>query len=389
MNFDKLILTGIFITLMGFFSTSNADTKIVPDSQVPLTIEETINETNILTYEQALELAERESLNLKNNLLSAESTEVVIGDNKDEIGYSMYNPAILASLKLDKNDKLNSEKTERMDEYIKEGLAFTVKSIFYNIDTISNDIGLQEEKILNQQQKKQIVELKLKYGMESQTNLTLKQLEIDQLIKDKETMAKDLQDQYFALNKLLGFDQFKVYHIEALPINYEPLKDTAKDVELKTSRTISKDITIWGKEQQLDIQRIGVDFYALNFISGFPSDQQANPTPLEAQKLDVRVAANEIEQAKKDAADAVATKYNNIKKLEATKESAEVRLMELLERKRTLEAALNAGTVIEQDYRDLLLGIKEIRTGIEKIESQHVLLKEMYNNPLLAAGNVN
>lgn len=387
-NSKSLICTVMIFTIISSSSLSYAATKIIVEKEKPLTIEEIIKETNVLTYEQAVELAQKESVNLKNNLIDAKSKEIVSGDKKEEFGYSLYNPAILASLQLDKKDQLDSDKAERMDEYIKEGLAFTLKSIFYNIDTISKDIELQQDKVLNQQQKKKIIEIKLQYGMESQTNLTLKQLEIEQLIKDKEKMAKDLQDQYFELNKLIGFDQFRTYQIVAFPVNYQPIKDTPEDVELKTSQTIDRDISIWGKEQQLDIQRIGVDFYALNFIDGFPSDKQSNPTPLEAQKLDIQVSANQIQQAKKDAADAVVTKYNNIKKLEATRESTEVRLNELLERKRTLEAALKAGTVIQQDYNDLVLGIKEISLGMEKIESQHELLKEMYNNPLLAAGNV-
>lgn len=392
MNYMKrksILMAAMIISVMLSSQSGFAATKTVTEKEKPLTIEETLKATNILTYEQAVMLAEQESINLKNNLLSAEASEVKIGDQKEEFGYSMFNPQILASLQLDKNDQLNSDKAERMDQYIKEGLAFTIKSLFYNIDTMSKDIELQTDKILNQEQKKKIIELKLQYGMESQTNLTLKQLEIEQLIKDRDKMAKDLQDEYFALNKLLGLDQFQVYHIEALPLKYEALKDDPEDVDLRISQALDKDITIWGKEQQLDIQKIGVDFYALNFIDGAPSNQQGNPTPLAAQKLDVKVAANEIEQAKKDVADAVVTKYSNIKKLEDTIESTQVRLRELLERKRTLEAALTAGTVIEQDYRDIVLAINEISVGIDKLKAQHELLKEMYTNPLLASGDVN
>ena len=62
---------------------------------------------------------------------------------------------------------------------------------------------------------------------------------------------------------------------------------------------------------------------------------------------------------------------------------------ELEEKKRILEVAIQAGTAIEQDYNDLLLGINEVNNGIDKIESQHALLVEMYNNPLLAGGSIN
>ena len=157
----------------------------------------------------------------------------------------------------------------------------------------------------------------------------------------------------------------------------------------KATRAISSDINIWGKKQQLDIQRIDVDFYALNYISGLPSNKQANPTPYKALDLDSKITSNEIEQAKEDLRKSVIDKYNSIKKLEIDYENTNLKLKELEEKKRILEVAIQAGTAINQDYNDLLLGINEVNNGIDKIKSQHALLVEMYNNPLLAGGNSN
>ena len=66
-----------------------------------------------------------------------------------------------------------------------------------------------------------------------------------------------------------------------------------------------------------------------------------------------------------------------------------MRIQDCEEKKRILEVAIKAGTAINQDYQDLLLGINEVNNGITKIESQHELLVEMYNSPLLAGGAVN
>ena len=96
-----------------------------------------------------------------------------------------------------------------------------------------------------------------------------------------------------------------------------------------------------------------------------------------------------MEQAKQDLRDSVIQKYNSIKKLETTHENTILKLKELEEKERILRVAIQAGTAIEQDYNDLLLGINEVNNGIDKIESQHALLVEMYNNPLLAGGSIN
>ena len=105
--------------------------------------------------------------------------------------------------------------------------------------------------------------------------------------------------------------------------------------------------------------------------------------------LDSKITSNEIEQAKEDLRKSVIDKYNSIKKLEIAYENTNLKLKELEEKKRILEVAIQAGTAIEQDYNDLLLGINEVNNGIDKIESQHALLVEMYNNPLLAGGSIN
>ena len=96
-----------------------------------------------------------------------------------------------------------------------------------------------------------------------------------------------------------------------------------------------------------------------------------------------------MEQAKQDLRDSVIQKYNSIKKLETTHENTILKLKELEEKERILRVAIKTGTAIEQDYNDLLLGINEVNNGIDKIESQHALLVEMYNNPLLAGGSIN
>ena len=356
-----------------------ADEKLLSDSE----------NIQVLLYEEALNLAIKESNDIKNVKLEKDSNTIKIDDALDNFGTSLYDPQVLALMKLQKNDNLSSEKSERTENYIKEGLSFKLKSIFTNINLMKNDIRLKELQLNNDIKKRNIISLKLEYGMESKTNLTTKDIEINQSRKDLEALEKELDEQYLELNKLLGFDRFARYDIEKLNLDYLPINETQEDINFKANRAISSDINIWGKEQQLDIQRIDVDFYALNYINGAPSNQQSNPAPYESLKLDAKISSNDLEQAKQDLRDSVIQKYNSIKKLETTHENTILKLKELEEKERILRVAIKTGTAIEQDYNDLLLGINEVNNGIDKIESQHALLVEMYNNPLLAGGSIN
>ncbi len=345
--------------------------------------------SNLLTFDEALNKAINESTDLKNLKLENESTSVKIDDSLENFGTSLMNPELLAVIKLQKNDKLNSDKTERMENYIKRGIEFKIKSIFSNIDIMKNDLALKNEQLNNSIRKRDMLELKLEYGMESKTNLTTMDIEINQSRKDIETLEKELEEQYIQLNQLIGSDRFDRYEIESLAFNFEPIKDTSEDIEFKANRAISSDISIWGKKQQLEIQRIDIDFYALNYIPGAPSSMQTgSSSPYKALELDSSIASNDLEQAKKDLKDAVIGKYNTIKKIELMYENTLLKTKELEEKKRVLEVAIKSGTAIKQDYDDLMLGLKEVDNAIDKIQAQHALLVEMYNDPLLVGSNM-
>ena len=379
LNIKKMILSSCMTMLILNPLSIFAETKEA----------EEVQENSLLTYESAVEMAIKESNDLKNLKLENESTTIKTDDMLDNFGTSLYNPEVLALIKLQKSDNINSEKTSRMENYIKQALSFKIKSTFSNIKLMEKDLELKKTQLSNMNKKRDTLALKLEYGMESRTNLTTKDIEINQAKKDIEKLEKELEEQYIELNKSIGYDSFKRYEIEKIALEYEPIKDTQEDIDFKATRAISSDINIWGKKQQLDIQRIDVDFYALNYISGLPSNKQANPTPYKALDLDSKITSNEIEQAKEDLRKSVIDKYNSIKKLEIAYENTNLKLKELEEKKRILEVAIQAGTAIEQDYNDLLLGINEVNNGIDKIESQHALLVEMYNNPLLAGGSIN
>lgn len=379
LNFKKILISSCLTLLMINPLPIFAETNKVEETQ----------ETTMLTYDKAVELAIKESNDLKNLKLEHESTTIKNDDVFDNFGSSLYDPEVLALMKLQKSDKINTDKTAKMENYIKQALTFKMKSTFTNINLMEKDLELKKLQLANMIKKRDTLALKLEYGMESRTNLTTKDIEINQAKKDIEKLEKELQEQYIELNKSIGYESFERYEIEKIALEYEPIKDTQEDIDFKATRAISSDINIWGKEQQLDIQRIDVDFYALNYISGLPSNKQANPTPYKALDLDSKITSNEIEQAKEDLRKSVIGKYNSIKKLEIAYENTNLKLKELEEKKRILEVAIQAGTAINQDYNDLLLGINEVNNGIDKIKSQHALLVEMYNNPLLVGGNIN
>ncbi|WP_313568889.1 TolC family protein [Acetoanaerobium noterae] len=344
---------------------------------------------DFLSYEEAVKLAIKESTEIKNLKLDKESKSIKLDDTLDDFGDSLYNPQLLALMKLQKSDNLSSESAEKTENFINQYLKTTIKTTFNNINLMQEDIKLKKEQLQNSESKWNTLKLKVEYGMESKTNLKTAELQIAQDKKDIEKLEKDLEDQYINLNRLLGLDIFARYEIEKIDFDFLPIKDTQEDIEFKITRTINSDLTLWGKKQQMEIQSLDIDFYALNYIDGASSKMQTSPTPYKALKLDIEIASNDIEKAKEDIRNSVISKYNSIKKLEDAHENTLLKIKELEEKKRILEVAIKAGTTTDQDYKDLLIGIKQANYGLETIESQHNLLVEIYNNPLLAGSSLN
>lgn len=377
----KFMIYSIIISTMLFNPIINyAEVSNVKNSE---------SQSTILTYDDAVKKAIDESIDLKILSLKTESEQIQMDRTLESFGGSYNNPQLLAMLNLQKANKLNSQSLERAKNSTIAGIEFRIKSIFNNISTIKSDLKIENDKYINSMKKRDTMALKLEYGMESKTNLISKDIEIKQMKKEIEALEKKLDDQYLELNKLLGNNPFERYEIEDLTFEYNPINDTEEDIEFNIVRTISSDFSVWAKEQNLDIQRLNIDFYGLNFIDGAPSNQQPGATPYQSLKLDKNVSSNELDKLKEDIKVSVISKYNSIKELENSYDTALLKLKDLEEKKRILEVAIEAGTAIKQDYEDLNLGIKELNNGLEKMKNQHALLVEMYTNPTLAGSNIN
>ena len=116
-------------------------------------ISEEIQENIVLTYEEALELGIKESNDLKQLELETDSATIKNDDILEDFGSSLYDPQVLAVLKVQKSDNINSRQSEKMQEYIEQALAFKLKSIFNNINLMEEDVDLKVVQLNNMSKK--------------------------------------------------------------------------------------------------------------------------------------------------------------------------------------------------------------------------------------------
>lgn len=199
-----------------------------------LDLEDNVDEnTKILSYEEAVKLAEEKSSSLKNY----DDTITYMDDVRDDLSnnikaldsvYATYSALSkvenqemdkMQALYLSMEENINSTVTvmrsmkdidkqlELKDvniEMMKDGIALSVKSYFSTIKGMKMQISLLEESIALGAENIKNIELKNSLGMESDYSVTTAKMEQEQKEKQLESLKLSLENQYASLKNLIG-----------------------------------------------------------------------------------------------------------------------------------------------------------------------------------------
>lgn len=371
---------------------------LVMGSVIP-TFAQKEEEKTVLTYEEALKIAIEKSPDLKNTLDQKEKAS----EYGKELSNKMSGKGLptgptnsMVDAKLSElskaSEKVNVAKSGADIQYnaVKDMLEFGVKASFLNIEKANRDAQLADAKIKNSLQHEKIARIKNEVGMESDYNLKDSQIETEKTQENKKASMEIINAEYTKLNKLLGFGEKEKTPLEAIKVEYQPLKDSETDLEYKIAKAKEMDPTLWAKEQEARLKQLDVDLYTFNNYTGVPSMMlpivQAVATPQDSytvKQIDTKLASNEVEKTKLDIENNVRTVYNQIKQLEAKYDSLKKDEEKLNEGIRVTKAKIAAGMGTEQELKDLELKQREIENGFYTITINHELLKMVYEKPFL------
>lgn len=342
------------------------------------------NTNNILTYEKAVELAIKNSYDLKNLKLENDKLIIDTDNSREQFGNSLPNPALLAVYLLDEQKNMSEERTKKAEEFKKTSIAYDIKKLFVEINFLDKELNLLNKQIDNLQQKNKTMQLKYKYGMESKTNVKALELKLDGALKEKDSLKIKIKDSYIQLNKFTGMDWNDNLDLEEINYTFETIKDTDSDVSVKISKALNYDFNLFLAKQASNIKQKQLDLHWLNYIESSNPINQTVSQPYKSIEIDNMISGNTVLDVKEKVSNAVVSKYQALKTLEAARENLLIEKKKLEENKRILESTLNAGLGTKQEYNDLLLGIETIDFNLAKIEAQHSLLKYNYETPILA-----
>lgn len=363
----------IFLCLMLIASSTVASSAAYAQEQ---------NQSSALTYHQAFEMAIRsndslrkiqneidQAKEMRNNLSSSFPVEARTS--------SPYLSTIMQSAPdlemLAKNKKIEYDS-------VRDAIELELRSIFVNVQLHQENMRIASKKIQSLRDAVQIELQKRQYGAASEYDAKKLQHELDKATKEKAVSEKEVQKQYFALNKLLGQATVKYTHIVPLSLEYKPVD--AQDSEHKIGLALSNSALINYKKSNIASLELKKELYPLHVESAWATNapQPEKPFMISA---DIAVQADDLAIQKRNLEQQIRNLYNNLKSMEATIKAQEAQQQILAERIRIAEAQLKAGMITAKQLQDAKLQLEILNSVITDLKGKHSLMQLQFEKPHL------
>jgi outer membrane protein len=341
-----------------------------------------VQQTQSLTYEQALEKAFASSISLKNaNDAIDRAFEV-----RQDIGSNIeYYPTGTGNGTKDAADRSKVKGLAQADvawgtskrkyELEKDNIIYSVKTAYNNVLQAKKQQELAEATAKNEEVQKVLASYKASEGIISQYELSQEEDKFESALKQKTVAAKALDDAYTKLNSLIGVSKDARFVLNDEP-QFKPFNKDENELENDITYIVSNSNAVAMAEDQLKLKRMDVDLYTYN----------AGNTPYKASEIDVRTAANQVEDTKKKLSDAMRSMYYSIKQLEDQYKVLNINLNTAEETLKMAKIRYDAGIGIKADVTAAELAVLNIKKQIFDVVVKLDNLELAYQKPWTATG---
>jgi len=339
-------------------------------------------QTQSLTYEQALEKALSSSISLKNAKDSIDRAFEVRQAAGENIGYEpigtgngAQDAADRALVKGVAQADVAWGASKRNYEVQKDNITYSVKTAYNNVLKAKKAKELAEASAKNEEIQKVLASYKAAEGTISQYELSQEEGKYEAALKQKTLAAKALDDAYVKLNSLIGVPKETRFALTDEP-QFKPFDKDENELENDIVYVVSNSNAVAMAEDQVKLKRLDVDLYTYN----------AGSTPYKASEIDVRTAANEVQDTKKKLSDGMRSIYYSIKQLEDQYKSLTINLSNAEETLKMAQVKYDAGVGIKADVVAAELAVANYKKQIFDTLIQLDNLKLAYEKPWVAAG---
>jgi outer membrane protein TolC len=334
----------------------------------------------VLTYDEAVELALKNSSELKNareGVLQAEEMREQLANLRRISGFTPVGPGYDQADAADRELLLNFTAADtawrmaaKQVEILEETIAFQVRSTYDEV--LQNTAGLETaDRALAFAAKKLIqTETKTRLGMESCFNRENARSSYAAEKEQRERLARQLDEAYVSLNKLLGLEP------EARPKLQEPglpawLEETGLESHL--APILHDHPYIWLQEQNVAQAERELSLYTYNI--------GAHPYKVWASK--VQQEKNNLYALKEKVRKGVRSFYYQLQGLESQYKALEANLAQAENALHAVQLRFKLGMAVPVDIEQAELAVLEIKNGMQDLARAYGQLKTLFEKPWL------
>lgn len=327
-------------------------------------------DNNTLTVEQAIEIATKNSIDLKNAYYELEQAKESRKQAGEEIQY--FRPSGIgggyedlaqrSALKLYRSSEINLEMKKKMVDFKKEKISIDVRNAFDDIIKTQKSIELTKKIIDNERNNLNNAILRQKYGFLSKRDLETIQNSFKQLEKQKINLEISLSQAFNNFNLLLGITESQKYSLEKETI-FEPLESF--DLEAHIKKILQDDFYIWNQQQVITLAELDVSLYTYN----------ANQEPYRNKELALYQEKNKLATLKLNLENSIRERYNQIVQLENQYLITRSKIEDVQKNIGVLQIQYELGMVTQSLVRNEEIQLLKLENELDELAIQHQQLK--------------
>ena len=363
-----------------------------------------------LTYEKAVELALKNSIELKNVKQTLTQSQKLWENAAQQRAYTNNIPmgpgydladaaargVLLASIQLETTYQM----AKRQVEIAEEKIAYGVKIAMDDVRKKLAEIKISKSSLDYTALKVQQSAVKNKLGIESAMQLQDMQKQYAEEQQQLVLLEKQLGDAYLKLNNLIGKETGERYEIAFAPLpgeanvattNADKAKDTketeeaeepepvflAPDLNLEThiTRILNNHPGIWMQEQTINMAEYDLELYTYN----------VGDKPYDVKQIDVLKAKNDLATLRLNVDAGLRNAYSQLKQLEDQYAALELKLARAEDGLAIIKIRYKVGMAVASDVTQAELGIDQLRYQMDNILIGAAQLKTIFEKPWLAS----
>ncbi len=323
----------------------------------------------ILTVEEALELAIKNSNELKNISDKLYLAEDDAEDANHDLFYATeFNEVKSLSVQL-KNLRNSIENYKTSSEVEKQKLELSVIELFTAIKQAESSLELFEKQLDISQRQLELSKVKLGLGLITENEYTDEKNNYNKIKTQMETTKISVDEAYTDLNKLLGKDLDEKYELK-LDVEYKPF-EPEQELETKILKSISSAADIKAKKEAVEVAKYEVDVYS-ELYSNDKKESKIN---------NYNQASRSLDDAQTDMRVKITNLYNSIYTIENQYKDNTAELEQMKKELEIKKLSLSLGKITQLELDNYEYNIENLENQIQNQIYQHDILVREYENP--------